>query len=1485
MPFAFGNPFSPFGFTLPTFHFGTRRDDFLNGTDGTDFFLGRRGDDVIRGGAGNDIIMGGKGFDTAQYDGAVEDYQISPLWGSSRKSLIVASRDGADVSDAGRDVIKQVEALYFAADDYTLYLDGTNNAVLARDDAFEAGENEVLEISAADLTANDSEYDGDSILVTSVDATSALGAAVNLVGGVVRYDPGTTFDALKEGAQVADRFTYIVDDGKGGTASAEVTITITGENDAPMLTLTDAVDVAENGTSVAAGISATDVDSDTLTFSLSGVDAALFEIDANTGALRFAAAPDFEAPADDGGDNIYDLTVTVTDDLGASDSADLTVSVTDVAEAGLITARINEIHYDNAGTDQGEFIEIRTAAGDDVSAARLELVNGSNGTVYFIGALFDAEMTTDGTWDYFVFDRPTNGIQNGAPDGIVLSNGGEVIEFLSYEGTFEATEGTAAGMTSADIGVAEGSSTETGLSLQREEDGTWTGPRTNTSGADNTAPVVLADIRINELHYDNSGGDVGEFVELRVEKDGDVSGVLLELVNGSNGTVYNSFTAADMTMTTDGVWDYYVLDLPSNGLQNGAPDGLALSNSGTLVEFISYEGSFEAVQGAATGVTAMDIGVQETSSTDIGQSLQRAEDGTWFGPEARTAGRSNVPAPAIAINEIAVSTTSTDWEFFELFGAPGTSLDGLSLLQVSGDGTILSNIDLSGQSLNSDGFFLAASPEAEADLGAVPDLGFPNNTFNNQSSTYVLAEGSAAFTEGLDLDAENDGVIDAGFGLTIFDSVAVIADDNPLVYSGNIVGPDGSFLAPGAKRTVDGDGVFVATAFSDAGDYTPGSTNTPAPPTEITLISAVQGSGDGGSMAGETVTVSAVVTKLAQGGFFLQEEDSDADADLTTSEGVFVFYGGGTAVTLGNLVALTGTVTEFFGETQIGSVSSLEIVADMVDTPTASEILLNRAAAPDYEALEGMLVTVSSGEPDPLTIITNFNFDRFGQVVISAGNQYQPTQLFDAQTEADMVAATAEGNANSSLLLDDGVSSQNPDEFLYVPGGPGDNGNGYLDSGDDFGDAGSTLRLGTELDAPVDGVVRYSFGNYSVEVAGQISVDETTNSGARMAAPDDVGGTLQVASVNVLNYFTTIDAPGAGSGPNGLDPRGADTADELARQTEKLVAQISATGAEVLALQEIENGGFGAGSAIQTLVDELNADATASGSGAVYAAANPTIGAADGFIGTDAITTGIIYDSSAVTLLHTDYIVFAENTAAATFALADVLNAVVGSGDQVDDLQRNRPSVAATFEDNETGEIFTVASSHFKSKGDSNLADLAEAAQFYLNGGGTEITQSDIDALRADPNFDQGDGQGFWNAVRAEAAEELNSWISGTYNGGGVSNYLLLGDLNAYAQEDPVQTLRDDGGLIDLIDAFIGQDEAYSFVFDGQRGTLDQGLASSEMAPFITDVTEWHVNADEPDLINYDTSFKNPLFYNDGVYAASDHDPLIVGLDFTIDLV
>jgi hypothetical protein len=192
----------------------------------------------------------------------------------------------------------------------------------------------------------------------------------------------------------------------------------------------------------------------------------------------------------------------------------------------------------------------------------------------------------------------------------------------------------------------------------------------------------------------------------------------------------------------------------------------------------------------------------------------------------------------------------------------------------------------------------------------------------------------------------------------------------------------------------------------------------------------------------------------------------------------------------------------------------------------------------------------------------------------------------------------------------------------------------------------------------------------------------------------------------------------------------------------------------------------------------------------------------------------------------------------------------------------------------------TVVSNHFKSKGDSNLQDLAEAAQAYLDGGGTGITQAQIDALTADPNYDQNDGQGFWNAVRAEAAQELADWLDTAPTGAATDNILITGDLNAYGREDPVMVLADTG-YAHLVG---GGSEDYGFTFFGAQGALDHAFASPALASQVTGAAEWHINADEPVFLDYNTDFEDPAFFAaDTPFRASDHDPVLVGLDLSPD--
>lgn len=168
---------------------------------------------------------------------------------------------------------------------------------------------------------------------------------------------------------------------------------------------------------------------------------------------------------------------------------------------------------------------------------------------------------------------------------------------------------------------------------------------------------------INELHYDNTGGDVDEGVEIAGPAGTDLTGYTLTPYNGSNGTSYTPIASLSGIIPNEGGTGYGAIWFPIAGLQNGAPDGIALDNGGSLIQFLSYEGAFAATNGVALGVTSTDIGVSESGSTPVGNSLQLTGSGTvytnfsWATESASSPGLINIgqtfgtPTPTLSLSD------------------------------------------------------------------------------------------------------------------------------------------------------------------------------------------------------------------------------------------------------------------------------------------------------------------------------------------------------------------------------------------------------------------------------------------------------------------------------------------------------------------------------------------------------------------------------------------------------------------------------------------------------------------------------------------------------------------------------------------------------------------------------------------------------------------------------------------------------------------
>ena len=566
-----------------------------------------------------------------------------------------------------------------------------------------------------------------------------------------------------------------------------------------------------------------------------------------------------------------------------------------------------------------------------------------------------------------------------------------------------------------------------------------------------------------------------------------------------------------------------------------------------------------------------------------------------------------------------------------------------------------------------------------------------------------------------------------------------------------------------------------------------------------TRIHDVQGNGLTSPITSSLVTIEGVVVGDFQvptvefGGFYVEEEATDADADPLTSEGVFVFDNGfGVAVNPGDLVRVRGRVTEFNGLTEIASINAVRVCASGASI-SATPVGLPVTDITDLERFEGMLVTFDQ----TLTATEVFNLGRFGEVSLSGvGRLYTPTAVTTPGAAANALAMQ---NNRSRIILDDGNNQQNIDPTRYPQGGL---------------TASNTLRVGDTLPG-VTGVMDYRFSNYRIQPVGPLSFDHAN---PRTAAPDAVGGNLKVATFNVLNFFN-----GDGLGGGFPTSRGANTPVEFARQRAKEVSAISAMNADIVGLSEIENDAP-PNSAIEDLVAGLNA---AMGAG-TYAFINT------GVIGTDAIKVAFIYKPSAVTPIGAFKLI----TSAVDARFIDTLN---------------RPSLAQTFQHKASGQKLTLVVNHLKSK------------------------SSDCNAV-GDP--DAGDGQGNCNVTRRNAAAALVDWLLADPTGSGDSDFLLIGDLNSYAFEDPITTLTN-GGLTNLVEAFEGP-HAYSYVFNGESGYLDHALASASLVTQITGETHWHINPDEPNVLDYNTEFKTAnqvnTFYSTGPYRSSDHDPVIIGV-------
>ena len=1171
------------------------------------------------------------------------------------------------------------------------------------------------------------------------------------------------------------------------------------------------------------------------------------------------------------------------------------------------------------GSSFNKAVEIYNGTGSpvDLSTYTLELYSNGSPTpsqsVALSGTVADGEVfvVAHASADPAILaetDLQNSSVANfNGDDGIALRNGGALVDSFGQQGVDPGSEWPGGGANDTLRRQPTVCAGDTDFSDAFDASVEWVSFASNTFDglgshtADCDGPVGPSAPVINELGISDASTD-NEFAEFFGDPNTDYSAYTLLSVEGE-GTAAGTIDRAVPLGTTDANGLFTVDPAPS--FENGGNSFLLVEGfTGAVADDIDGDND-GTIDNAPWAAIADSVAVDDGGSGDLHYGtpvldesfddaridngfapggLSRIPDGTdtdtaadWYrndfswdgvtngspepGEALNTPGALNEivppPAAAILINEVDADQDGTDAaEFVELTSGDvgGASLDGLVLVLFNGsDDASYEAYDLDGLTTGPDGYFVAcANPATTANCDLDID-GFFNATTNviqNGADAVALFEGDAADFPN-DTPVTDVGLIDAiVYDTNDGDDAGLLAVLNTAGGQVN-EGENGNQTGHSNSRCPDGSGTALDTSAYDAVPPTPGAANDcdGGGGPELKLIHEIQGDGDASPLDGQPVIISGIVvgdyqeivtadpTDEALEGFFVQEEDADADTDANTSEGIFVFYpANAVAVSVGDLVEVTGTVDEFFGLTEIVNVTDVTVVSSGNPAPTPATPTLPTAVGDptvNWEAIEGMSVSFSQ----PLYVTGMFPLGAFGEVQLSAiGAQDHPNQIHPVGSQAAIDQRQL--NEDARVILEDGedenenfsgISSWNPTPTPFL-GGPE-----------------NTLRSGDEV-VDLAGVVNYTFGEYEVipvNVADPTDPDGavTINRTPRPVGVPDVGGELTVASFNVLNYFVTIDNGDPICGPPGFEQRcrGADTQSEFDTQAAKIADAVADLDADIVGLIELQNSGND--EAIADLVAKVNAL-----SSRTYDYV-PT-----GFIGTDVIAVGFIYDTATVGL-------------DGSFAILDSSVSPAFIDDE------NRPALAQTFTDLGSNNSVTVAVNHLKSKGSpcddvANPGDPAFGVAPYAVG-----DDPDVGPL-GDPQY-----TGNCNLTRTAAAQVLGGWMAADPTGTGAENTLIIGDLNAYANETPITAL-EGLGYTDLNEAFNGTSwttGGHTYVFDGELGALDYAMSNAALTPFVTGAAAWHINADEPFAIDYQ-NFNPPGQSTLDEWKSSDHDPVLVGL-------
>ncbi|MEM7544690.1 MAG: choice-of-anchor I family protein [Pseudomonadota bacterium] len=781
------------------------------------------------------------------------------------------------------------------------------------------------------------------------------------------------------------------------------------------------------------------------------------------------------------------------------------------------------------------------------------------------------------------------------------------------------------------------------------------------------------------------------------------------------------------------------------------------------------------------------------------------------------------------INEVLFSHAGADnSEYVELFGEPGESLGGLSLISFNANadeaGDLNLQIDFTEDDMFGDnGFLLIGNPTGLiANYGVSPNIILDDNAFENDSQIFALVR-----TESLQVV---DGTVIDAPETEVLDGVGFINGDLDFVnfFGLPTAGPDGTFLPAGGSRIADGVDTDSPNDFAFA-DFGLGADNTPTagtglePPIEDIAIFDIQGAGHVSAFAGQTVRTTGIVTAIDTNGYYLQ--DAAGDGDNATSDAIFVFADTGD-VAVGDEVLISGLVSEFIpGGAASGNLSTTQIA------PSETEILSSGNALPEATLIGAAGRTpptdvIISDSELPVNLQTDpgiFNPD------VDGIDFYESLEGMRVTVDDPTAISATNGFGETFLAADDGanVTSGSPGGGLNARGGL--NINADIDGTGDLnpervqiqydsgllpeGFAGPDITLGDDL-SDITGVVGYSFGNFEVLVTEAFTIETPSANTPEVTTIAGTENDLTVATYNVLNVTSNLDDGDA---------------DQIAQLAEQIVANLGSP--DILALQEIQDnsgvaddGTLSADETLQAIVD------------AIEAAGGPSYSFESAIVDEDGETGGVPGGNIRNAFLYNaDRVEVEEITTLEVEELA-----ALGVTDP-NTFDGTRDPLLGRFTFN--GEDITLINNHWSSRFGSD--PIFGAIQPFNQGG---------------------------EAAREAQALALNEVVDSLLSSDEEARVVVLGDLNTFDFTDELTEDLPGIGEERVLTNLIGQvetDDVYTFVFRGNSQVLDHVFATDSLLDGA-EIDIVHVNNDFPDF-------------------ASDHEPVVVSFDFgpgdPIDLV